>query len=116
MLVRSAAPTPVTRYISELQTCGGLRGTDIANIADVSKATVSRWSRGSPAPHAERILADLHYVVTRREEHYSPPEIRSWLYAPHPQLEGVRAIDAINAGDAEEVLRILTRLDARAYL
>ena len=114
----SATIAPVARYIQELQSCGGLRGTDIANVAEVSKATVSRWTHGSasPHPHAERILADLHYIVTRLEEYYSPEEIRLWLHAPHPQLEGRRAVDAVNQGEAEAVLHILARLDAGAYL
>ena len=35
------------RYLDELNEFGGLSGTDIANITDVSKATVSRWKSGT---------------------------------------------------------------------
>ncbi len=106
------------RYIEELNTVGGLSGTDIANIADVSKATVSRWRAGTvkPQPSTQLVLSDLHYIVGRLQEYYTADEIRTWLYARHPQLEGERAIDLINKNKSEEVLRILDRLDAEAYL
>ena len=106
------------RYIEELNEVGGLTGTDIANIAAVSKATVSRWKSGSvrPQPNTQLVLSDLHFIVGRLSEYYGPDEIRVWLYAPHPQLEGVRAIDLINKNKSEEVLRILDRLDAEVYL
>ena len=108
----------VTRYIMELRETGGLKGTDIANITEVSKATVSRWASGTATPHprTQLVLSDLHYIVGRLEEYYSAKEIRTWLYARHPQLDGARAIDLINQGRSEEVLRVLDRLDAGVYL
>jgi transcriptional regulator with XRE-family HTH domain len=108
----------VARYIDELQRLGGLKGTDIANIAQVSKATVSRWVNGAmkPRPQMQLILSDLHYIVGRLQEYYSSDEIRMWLYARHPQLDGERAIDLINQGKSERVLNVLDRLDAESYL
>lgn len=108
----------VVRYLGELQDFGGLKFTDIANITDVSKATVSRWKAGSIKPHPrnELILSDLHYIVGRLQEYYTADDIRTWLYARHPQLEGKRAIDLINQGKSIEVLQILDRLEAGAYL
>jgi transcriptional regulator with XRE-family HTH domain len=114
----SALERPVVRFLSDLQGTGGLKGTDIANFTDVSKATVSRWTNGqkSPHPRTQLILSDLHYVVMRLSEYYSAEEIRTWLYARHPQLEGARAIDRIHEDRSEEVLNILERLDADVYL
>ena len=108
----------VARYLDELHDVGGLKGIDIANITDVSKATVSRWKKGAikPHPRTQFVLSDLHYVVGRLEEYYTPEEIRVWLYARHPQLGGERAIDLISQNRSEEVLRVLERLDAEAYL
>jgi transcriptional regulator with XRE-family HTH domain len=114
----NAKQDTVVRYIDELEKVGGLKGSDIANIAQVSKATVSRWVNGAmkPRPHMQLILSDLHYIVGRLQEYYSADEIRIWLYARHPQLEGERAIDLINRGESERILNILDRLDAETYL
>lgn len=108
----------VIQYLEHLETGGALRSTDIANVIDVSKATVSRWKTGKyrPQPNHELILSDLHYVVGRLAEYYSPDEIRSWLYARHPQLSGGRAIDLIHERRTEEVLQVLERLDDEVYL
>jgi transcriptional regulator with XRE-family HTH domain len=108
----------VSKYIDGLAEVGGLSGTDIANITDVSKATVSRWKSGTIRPHpkTQLVLSDLYYVVDRLREYYSADEIRVWLYARHPQLGGARAIDLINQNKSEEVLRVLDRLDAEVYL
>ena len=105
-------------FIENLQKAGGLKGTDIANFAGVSKATVSRWVNGQKSPHpkTQLIMSDLSYVVLRLVEYYRHEEVRAWLYARHPQLDGARAIDLIYAGRAEEVIAILERLDADAYL
>ena len=61
-------------------------------------------------------MSDLSYVVMRLSEHYSHEEVRAWLYARHPQLEGQRAIDLIHDERTEEVIAILDRLDADAYI
>ncbi len=110
--------TAIARCISEIVNISGLNGTDIANVTNVSKATVSRWRNGTKHPHpsSERVLSDLIYVVRRLEDYYSNDEIRFWLYARHPQLEGRRAIDLIHDGEVVEVFRVLDRLDADGYL
>ena len=89
---------PVVEFIERLRRTGGLKGTDIANFAGVSKATVSRWATGQKSPHTKTqlIMSDLAYVVMRLSEYYSNEEIRAWLYARHPRLEGARAIDLIH--------------------
>ncbi len=112
------ASTAISRSINELEQIGGLKGTDIANVTDVSKATVSRWRNGTkrPQPASERVLSDLVYVVKRLEDYYTNDEIRLWLYARHPQLEGQRAIDLIHDGRVEDIFRVLDRLDADGYL
>lgn len=108
----------IARYIEELEERGGLKGTDIANITDVSKATVSRWRTGTikPQPKNGLILSDLYYIVGRLAEYYSGDEIRVWLYARHPQLDGQRAIDLIHQERAIDVLKVIDRLDSEVYL
>lgn len=108
----------IARYIEDLQDAGNLTGTDIANITNVSKATVSRWRSGQikPQPLNELILSDLYYIVGRLQEYYSGDEIRIWLYARHPQLGGQRAIDLIHERKSDDVLRVLDRLDGEVFL
>lgn len=108
----------IPRFLDELGRIGGLKGTDIANITDVSKATVSRWKVGDikPQPRNELILSDLHYIVARLQNYYTPDEIRTWLYARHPQLGGERAIDFIHQDRTIEVLNIIDRLDNEVFL
>lgn len=110
--------TPIARSLRGLRETGGLKGTDIANFAGVSAATVSRWASGRKTPHprTQLLVSDLAYVVMRLGEYYGVAEIRAWLYARHPQLAGERAIDLIHDGRGEDVLAILDRLDADAYL
>ncbi len=106
------------QFLERLQRDGGLKGTDIANFTGVSKATVSRWKNGRKSPHPKTQLdmSDLAYVVMRLGEYYSHEEVRAWLYARHPQLGGQRAIELIHGGRTEDVIAILDRLDADAYL
>ena len=113
-----AAAKPVVQFIARLQRDGGLKGTDIANFTGVSKATVSRWGSGQKSPHpkTQLIMSDLSYVVMRLSEYYSHEEVRAWLYARHPQLDGQRAIDLIHDERTEEVIAILDRLEADAYI
>ena len=108
----------VARMIEDLERRGGLKGSDIAYVTDTSKATVSRWRAGAikPQPRNELILADLAYVVNRLSEFYADDEIRLWLYARHPQLNGERALDLIHERRALEVLNVINRLDSEVYL
>jgi uncharacterized protein (DUF2384 family) len=108
----------IPRFLDEIALQGGLKGTDIANITEVSKATVSRWKAGDvhPQPRNELILSDLHYVVGRLQEFYSASEIRIWLYALHPQLNSERAIDLIHDSRTVEVLKVIDRLENEVFL
>lgn len=108
----------VVRYIVELAEFGALKGTDIANITDVSKATVSRWKAGDIKPQTKNqlILSDLYYIVGRLSEYYSPEEVRAWLYARHPQLGGERAMDLIHNDRSSEVLAVIDRLDNDVFV
>ncbi len=107
----------VASIIEGLRHRGGLKGTDVANIAAVSPATVSRWMSGSASPHpkTQLLISDLRYLVDRLAEFYDPDETRIWLYSKHRLLNGERAIDLIHAGRADEVLAVIESLDQGAY-
>jgi uncharacterized protein (DUF2384 family) len=60
--------------------------------------------------------ADFRYVVERLRDFYTPDETRLWLRSRHPLLNGERAIDLIYANRTEEVLAVIERLDAGAFL
>ena len=112
------AYTPFVSMLRSLEDSSGLKSTDIANITNVSKATVSRWRNGRKIPHpsTQLMISDLIYTVKRLSEYYTTQEIRTWLYARHPQLNGSRPIDLISANRTHEVLAVLDRLDADAYI
>lgn len=107
----------VAKIIVDLKERGGLKGTDVANIASVSPATVSRWSSGTASPHPKMqlLISDLRYVVDRLSEFYSPDETRMWLYSMHRLLNNERAIDLIHENRADEVLAVIESLDGGAY-
>jgi transcriptional regulator with XRE-family HTH domain len=107
----------VTTLIENLKSRGGLKGTDVANIASVSPATVSRWSAGTARPHpaTQLLISDLRYVVDRLSELYDPEETRLWLYSRHRLLEGGRPIDFIHDSQADRVISIIESLDEGTY-
>jgi transcriptional regulator with XRE-family HTH domain len=107
----------VAQMMDGLRDRGGLKGIDVANIAAVSPATVSRWAAGAAFPHpkTQLIISDLRYVVDRLTELYSPQETRLWLYAKHRLLNGQRAIDLIHDGKADEVLAIIESLNESTF-
>lgn len=107
----------VARLVEDLRTRGALKGSDLANIAAVSQATVSRWASGKASPHpkTQLVISDLKYVVDRLAEFYTPEETRIWLYAKHKLLHGRRAIDLIHAGEADRVLGVIESLADSTY-
>ena len=114
----TAMTNAVAKTIDDLRERGGLKGVDVANVTNVSKATVSRWSAGkaAPQPRMQLLLSDLRYVVDRLSEFYTPDETRTWLYSRNTLLGGDRAMDLIHEGRTEEVLLAIERLAALSYL
>jgi transcriptional regulator with XRE-family HTH domain len=110
--------TAVSRILNDLEQRGGLKGSDVANIVNTSRPTVSRWKSGKASPPlaTQAIIAELRYVVDRLSDFYTPDETRLWLHTKHPLLNDERAIDLILANRTQEVLAVIERLDTGAYL
>ncbi len=108
----------VARILNDLRSRGGLQDKDIANIVDVSPATVSRWAHGNGTPvlRTQTVIADLRYVVDRLSDFYTPDETRLWLHSRHPLLNNERAIDLINADRTQEVRAVIALLEAGAFV
>ena len=108
----------VVKTIRDLRDRGKLSRVDVANFARVSKATVSRWSNGTAAPHprTQLVLSDLRYVVDRLADFYSADEIRLWLFSRNDLLDGKKAIELIREDRTDQVLQAIDRLDSVAYL
>src|SRR5579885_2917640 len=106
--------TAIGRILEDLEQRGGLKGSDVANIVNTSRPTVSRWKSGKSSPPlaTQTIIADLRYVVERLSDFYTPQETRLWLHAKHPLLNNERAIDLIIADRTPEVLAVIERLDS----
>ena len=101
------------RLIERLRETGGVKTTDLANFVGVSQETVSRWQTGreAPRPKMQRFVSDLaSRSIT------APDEIRGWLYAWHPQLDGERAIELIHDDRPHDVLGVLDPMNAEVYV
>ncbi len=108
----------IAKTIDDLRDKAALSGVDVANVAHVSKATVSRWFSGktAPQPRTQLILSDLHYVAGRLHEFYGPDEIRVWLYAKNHLLDGECAMDMIHENRTEEVLEAIEKMATLVYV
>lgn len=97
---------------------GGMTDEDIAAIADAPIAAIAGWKRGhaKPPPRHALILADLRHVTERLAAYYAPHEVRHWLHAPHPQLDGARPADLIRQSRSIAVSAAIDRLDGEVYV
>jgi hypothetical protein len=65
---------------------------------------------------AQPFIAMTLPILDRLSDFYTPDETRLWLHSRRPLLNNERAIDLINAGRTEEVLGVIERLDAAAFV
>jgi uncharacterized protein (DUF2384 family) len=57
----------------------------------------------------------LSITSDRLSDFYTPDEMRLWLHASHPMLDGRRAIDLIKIGHTHEVFAVIENLDEGAF-
>lgn len=108
----------VAEQLTDIKERGGFQGRDIANVMQVSPATVSRWHAGTASPtiDVQAIIAALRYVIVRLSDFYTPDETRLWLNARHELLNSERPVDLVAHDRLKEVLAVIDRLDAGTYI
>ena len=109
--------TAIQKVLEALRDQGGLEPRDIPNIVGVFPPIVVEWlsDKGTPDARTQIVMAELRYVIDRLAGFYRAYEIRRWLHAPQPMLDGLRAIDLITAGRTADVLNVIECLDSGAY-
>jgi transcriptional regulator with XRE-family HTH domain len=108
----------VALRLDTIRSRGGLRAREIAQLLNTTEQTVSRWQNGHTDPQPDRLrrLLTLEWLVDQLADYYQPDEARLWLFAPHRLLNGDRPADRIQAGQVEDVLRLIAQLDDSAYV
>ena len=104
--------------INDLVEFGGLNQNDIADITGESKATVLSWKTGKSKPEFgnQLILSDLFEITNHLRQYYSPKELRTWLFTPHPQLENKQAADLLRNGYSFKIRAVIKRLDNEVFV
>jgi uncharacterized protein (DUF2384 family) len=77
---------------------------------------VTRWRAGKPIslPMARRIL-DLHDILTRAFQLFSPDTAAQWLVGNEPLLGGARPIDVLAIDGIVPVIEALSAIESGAY-
>lgn len=88
----------------------------VARMLDVHPAMVARWRAGVPISRtmAMRII-DLHDVLTRALQVFSPQTAASWLVGSEPLLAGARPIDVLAIQGVVPVIEALAGIDGGTY-
>jgi transcriptional regulator with XRE-family HTH domain len=108
----------VGKKIESIKKNTGISATNIAQIVGTSAQTLSRWTAGKNEPqfnHLERLLS-LDYLAEQLSEFFEPQDVKLWLLAPHPQLNGERPVDLLSQDRFKEVLAVIERLRDSAYI
>ncbi|SEH12954.1 Protein of unknown function [Sphingopyxis sp. YR583] len=90
------------------------RGPNVLESGRYSIALVT-WE-GVINLHTQTVIVNLRYVIDQLSGIYTDEESCLWLHSPHPLLGNERAIDFINADRTPEVLAVIERFDAGAFL
>jgi uncharacterized protein (DUF2384 family) len=95
---------------------GGLSVSEMAQLIGVAERQVRNWSAGANTPsgrNRDRLL-QLHYVSQLLRDVYTHEGAEIWLHGRKRSLGGRRPIDLLGAGEYEEVLAAIERLQSGA--
>ena len=109
--------TAFASRLDRLTSKGGIRGSEIAKLLRLAPETISRWKSGKSEPQHEtlRRLLELEFILNEIREFYGPAEARMWIFAPHRLLRGKTPADKIQAGEVDEVIRVIEQLRTGAF-
>jgi DNA-binding transcriptional regulator YiaG len=95
---------------------GGLSIAEMADLIGVAERQVRNWSSSSHTPsgrNRDRLL-QLHYVARLLRDVYTREGAEIWLHGRKRSLGGRRPVDLLAAGEYDEVLAAIERLQAGA--
>jgi hypothetical protein len=90
----------------------GLTTGEIADITGVGERQVQNWVSGSSRPGGKNrdLLLEIHYIVDRLSDVYTPEGVEVWLHGRNKLLDSQKPIELLKAGDFESVLNEVERL------
>lgn len=88
----------------------------VARLLDVNASMITRWRAGKPisATMARRII-DLHDLLNRALQIFSPSAAAQWLVGSEPFLGGARPIDALAIHGIVPVIEALGAIEDNVY-
>jgi transcriptional regulator with XRE-family HTH domain len=95
---------------------GGLTVAEMAELIGVAERQVRNWSAGANTPsgrNRDRLL-QLHYAAQLLRDVYTREGSEIWLHGRKRSLGGQRPVDLLAAGEYEEVLAAIERLQSGA--
>jgi hypothetical protein len=93
-----------------------LTNAELAQITGVKPRQVQHWVSGAHRPQGEAKdrLLELHYIIERLREIYTPEGVDIWMHGRNRDLDGQKPIDLLIAGEFEHVLAAVERLASGA--
>lgn len=95
---------------------GVLTNAELAEITGVKSRQVQHWASGAHRPQGEAKdrLLELHYIVDRLLDVYTPEGVDIWLHGRNRSLGAQKPIDLLAEGKFEQVLAAVERLASGA--
>lgn len=111
-------PGTLAERLDTIKERGGVRAREVAQLLDTTPQTVSRWQTGKaePQPASLKRLLALEWLIEQLAAFYAADEVRLWLFAPHPLLDGGRPADRIREDRIDDVLALVDQLRDGAYV
>ena len=95
---------------------GVLTSAELAEITGVKTRQVQHWASGAHRPQGEAKdrLLELHYIVGRLLDVYTPEGVDIWLHGRNRSLGAQKPIDLLAEGEFKQILAAVERLASGA--